>query len=75
MKATWNKRLSVSSAKKLAIKYNLGRYEEYCKMDGYFYFENGRVGDCTPCRTEVRPNDSQDVEIDLNDKQLKFVRY
>lgn len=78
VKPTWEKRLSEESAKELAKNYNLGKYDSYCMRDGYYYFENGRVGDCTPERTEVDifGKDYYDVKsfpIDLNDKHLKFV--
>ena len=72
------KRLSVNSAKRLAKRYFLGSYKGYSKMDGYFYFEYGRVGDCTPSRTEITQafdDIYRDVEINFNDKNLKFVKY
>lgn len=75
VKPSWDKRLSVNSAKKIAKNYNLGHYLGYSARDGYFYFEDGRVGDCTPSRTEVRPDCGQDVNINLNDKNLKFVKH
>lgn len=73
-------RLSVNSAKRLAKRYYLGAYKGYSKMDGYFYFESGRVGDCTPSRTDLTQifeeyDIHRDVEINLNDKNLKFVKY
>lgn len=79
-KPSWEKRISVNSAKTLAKRYYLGAYKGYCKMDGYFYFEDGRVGDCTPGRTGLtqifkRWAITRDVEINLNDKNLKFVKY
>ena len=79
-KRTWKRRLSVNSAKRLAKRYYLGAYKGYSKMDGYFYFENGRVGDCTPSRTDLTQifkeyDIHRDVEINLNDKNLKFVKY
>lgn len=52
-KPTFEKRLSVNSAKRLAKRYCLGYYKGYSKMDGYFYFEYGRVGDCTSGRTDI----------------------
>jgi len=80
VKPTWEKRLSEESAKELAKKYNLGRYEGYYMRDGYYCFENGRVGDCTPERTEVDIfgkdyYDRKSYDIDLNDKSLKFVKH
>lgn len=75
-KPNWEERLSVNSAKRLAKRYYLGAYKGYCKMDGYFYFEYGRVGDCTPSRTDLTHIfQHRDVEINLNDKNLKFVKY
>ena len=79
-KPTFEKRLSVNSAKRLAKRYCLGSYKGYSKMDGYFYFKYGRVGDCTPSRTELSQMFEEydiyrDVEININDKNLKFVKY
>lgn len=78
METTFEKRLSVNSAKILAKRYCLGSYKGYSKMDGYFYFEYGRVGDCTPSRTDLSQmfyDTYHNVEIDFNDKNLKFVKY
>lgn len=79
-KPTFEKRLSVNSAKRLAKRYFLGSYKGYSKMDGYFYFKYGRVGDCTPNRTDITQMFEEydiyhDVEINFNDKNLKFVKY
>ena len=77
-KPTFGKRLSVNSAKRLSKRYYLGSYKGYSKMDGYFYFEYGRVGDCTPSRTEVTQifdDIYHNVEINFDDKNLKFVKY
>ena len=79
-KPNFEKRLSVNSAKRLARRYYLGSYKGYSKMDGYFYFKNGRVGDCTPSRTDLSQMFEEydiyrDVEININDKNLKFVKY
>ena len=79
-KPNFEKRLSVNSAKRLARRYYLGPYEGYSKMDGYFYFKYGRVGDCTPSRTDLSQmfeeyDTYRNVEININDKNLKFVKY
>ena len=79
-KPTFEKRLSVNSAKRLAKRYCLGSYKGYSKMDGYFYFKYGRIGDCTSGRTDITQMLEEydiyhDVEINFNDKNLKFVKY
>ena len=45
-------KITENTAKKIAAKYNMGAFEEYCSMDGWYYFENGKVGDNTESRDE-----------------------
>ena len=40
-------KITENTAKKIAAKYNMGAFEEYCSMDGWNYFENAKVGDNT----------------------------
>lgn len=46
-------KITENTAKKIAAKYNLGDFEEYCFSDGWYYFEHGRVGDNTESRDEI----------------------
>ena len=45
-------KITENTAKQIAAKYNLGDFEEYCHIDGWYYFENGKVGDNTESRDE-----------------------
>ena len=45
-------KITENTAKQIAAKYNLGDFEEYCFMDGWYYFKNGKVGDNTESRDE-----------------------
>ena len=80
VKPTFEKRLSVNSAKRLAKRYCLGSYKGYSKMDGSLQFKYVRGGDCTPRGTEITQmfeeyDTYHDVKINFNDKNLKFVKY
>lgn len=45
-------KITKETAKKIATKYNMGKYIDYSSFDGWYYFENGQVGDGSNSRDE-----------------------
>lgn len=45
-------KITENTAKKIAEKYNMGAYIDYSSLDGWYYFENGKVGDGSNSRDE-----------------------
>ena len=45
-------KITENTAKQIAAKNNMGAYIDYSSLDGWYYFENGKVGDNTNSRDE-----------------------
>ena len=45
-------KIKQNTAKQIAAKYNMGAYIDYSSLDGWYYFENGKVGDGSNSRDE-----------------------
>ena len=58
------------TAKQIAAKYNMGAYIDYSSLDGWYYFENGKVGDGSNSRHEFFSY-SDNVIHSLSEEQVE----
>ena len=63
-------KITENTAKKIAAKYNMGAYIDYSSLDGWYYFENGKVGDGSNSRDEFFSY-SDNVIHSLSEEQVE----
>ena len=64
------KKITETTAKKIAAKYNMGKYIDYSSFDGWYYFENGQVGDGSNSRDEFFSYSDNKIHS-LNDEEVE----
>ena len=65
------KKITENTAKKIAAKYNMGAYIDYSSLDGWYYFENGQVGDGSNSRDEFFSYSDNKIHSLEEEKQVE----